>query len=503
MTKTSSADGPKGGRPQWLEIVILFAMALAAVAFAAGLYIQSGIALPSATIAGLALFLVMAASQTALTRAYRSTEAVRKVEHIESSMGGLSGDIERMGSIAARFDGLEQLIEKVTRLEKAVEKVDGLDAVGEIEEVNKKILSIERMSGDLERMDTRLEALKQQIQFEAEQRQDKIASELQVLETLVKQLAEKMTYEGKGAIRVKAPVVREDDAAPPAPAPAPAASSEPEPAPSAPAAGWDVEEVEAAEDMMIEMVRQSIEGNKVDLFLQPIVSLPERKVEAYEALTRLRGTANEMIMPKDYLPIAEEAGMMPLIDNVMLFRCVQVLRRLSERSSGRAVFCNISAHSLLDPEFFPEFVSFMERNSALAENLVFEFTQSMMKNCGPVELESLSALSSLGFRFCLDHVDDLNTDFDALNKKGFHYVKIDVDVFLNRMVEVGASIHAADMQAYLGRQGIELIIEKVENEESLSALIDYEVKMAQGFLFSEPRPVRPEIFVERAAASAA
>lgn len=510
MTRTSSTDGPAGQRPQWLETVILLAMALAAVAFGAGLYVQSGIALASATIAGLALFLVMAASQTALTRAYHSAEAVSKVQDIESSMGGLSGDIERMGSIAARFDNVDQLIEKVARLEKAVEKVDGIDTVGEIEEVTKKVLNIERMSGDLERMDTRFEALKQQIQFEAEQRQDKFASELQVLETLVKQLAEKMTYEGKGAVRVKAPVIRDEPLVRDEPlesAEAGAAADNPPEAPVAdaaePAGRWNADDLDAVQDFMVGEVRQSIEANKVDLYLQPIVSLPDRKVEAYEALTRLRGSTDEVIMPKDYLPIAEQAGMMPLIDNVMLFRCVQVLRRLSERSSGRAVFCNISAHSLLDPEFFPEFISFMDRNSGLSENLVFEFTQSMIENCGPIELESLGALASLGFRFSLDHVEDLAMDFDMLHEKGFRYVKIDADVFLNRMAEAGAPIHAADMQAYLGRHGIELIVEKVEDETSLSAMLEYHVTTAQGYLFSEPRPVRPEIFEDKAAASAA
>jgi cyclic-di-GMP phosphodiesterase TipF (flagellum assembly factor) len=504
MTKTSSADAPKGTRPQWLEIAILFAMALAAVAFTAGLHIQSGVALASSTIAGLALFLVMAASQTALTRAYRSADAVQKVEEFETSIGGLSSDIERMGGIAARFEGLDQLIEKVTRLEKAVEKVDGLDAMGEIEEVTKKVLSIERMSSDLERLDTRVEAIKQQIQFEAEERQDKISSELQMLETLVKQLAEKMTYEGRAPVRVKAPVLRDEPEPTGEAAPAPAQSAAPPPeAAQEEEAGWDADALERAEDFMIDMVRQSLEANKVDLYLQPIVSLPQRKVEAYEALTRLRGETDEVIMPKDYLPIAEQAGMMPLIDNVMLFRCVQVLRRLSERSSGRSVFCNISVHSLLDPEFFPEFISFMDRNSGLSKNLIFEFTQAMMNNCGALELESLNALSSLGFRFCLDHVHDLSTDFEALYGKGFRFVKIDADVFLNRMAEVGAPIHPADMRAYLDRYGIDLIIEKVEDENSLRQLLEHDVKTAQGFLFSEPRPVRPEIFDESDAASAA
>ena len=116
------------------------------------------------------------------------------------------------------------------------------------------------------------------------------------------------------------------------------------------------------------------------------MTLPQRNVRYYEALTRLRNESGNILMPKDYLHLAESAGIMSVVDNVMLYRSVQVLRRLEKRSSARGVFCNISAYSLLDPEFFPEFVLFMEQNQSLSESMYFEFSQSMIEHCSQVAI---------------------------------------------------------------------------------------------------------------------
>jgi cyclic-di-GMP phosphodiesterase TipF (flagellum assembly factor) len=254
---------------------------------------------------------------------------------------------------------------------------------------------------------------------------------------------------------------------------------------------------------MLDEVRQSIESNRIELFLQPIMTLPQRRVRYYEALTRLRNEAGDLLMPKDYLSLAESAGIMSVIDNVMLYRSVQVLRRLEKRSSARGVFCNISVHSLLDPEFFPEFVLFMEQNQTLSESMYFEFSQSMIEHCSPVEQESLAALAALGFRFSMDHVTNLDLDFQAMQDRGFRFIKIDADVLLHGMSEAKSQIHAADMRSYLERFDIQLIISKIEDERELANVLDYHVKLGQGFLFSEPRPVRPEIFGDSDAEAAA
>ncbi len=554
MAKTRLAKSSASGRHPLLTFMVYCAMAIVAVAFVVGLHVQSGIALMPSILLGVILLLVVGSCEFVIGRARRATELAGRVEHIEAALAEMLREsaqpapqeksasevqfVHHVNDLNMRLSTLERLAEEFAE---QTEADVGQQAAHDSHQAAAFTAEIQRLSVDLDRLDSRIEAVVGQMQSEGRDWQDRITSELKLLETLVKQMAERLSLEQHerrqqhlNAAAAK-PAPQEPEApVPPAPeippevpdvgiasrAPVedpmlmPEASSGPLEAPAAPetprtptaesepanlpmqeqVAVADSHPATGAEVTVLDVVRRSIEANRIDLYLQPIVTLPQRKVRYYEALTRLRDDGGELIMPSGYLRIAEQAGMMPLIDNIMLFRSVQVLRRLGERSSARGVFCNISVHSLVDAEFFPEFISFMEQNRSLADSLTFEFTQDMLKACGPIEQESLQALSSLGFHFSLDHVHDLDVDFRDLHERNFRFIKVESDVFLNRMSEAGARIHPADMRAYLERFGLELIVEKIEDERSLTNILDHDVALAQGYLFSEPRPVRPEVY---------
>lgn len=246
-------------------------------------------------------------------------------------------------------------------------------------------------------------------------------------------------------------------------------------------------------EVVIALVREAVEANRIELHLQPIVMLPQRKVRYYEALARLRTRDGEMIMPADFLGPAETGGLMARIDNAMLFRCVQAVRRLLGKNRDVGVFCNIAPETLADPEFFPQFTELADANRALAPALVFELAQPAYRAMGPIENESLAALADRGFRFSLDHVGDLRFEPRDLADRGFRFVKVPATQLLNRTAPAAADIHPADLAGLLARFGIDLIAETIERESTVVDLLDYDVKFGQGFLFAPPRPVRPEV----------
>ncbi|MDC7987732.1 EAL domain-containing protein, partial [Rhodoplanes sp. TEM] len=240
------------------------------------------------------------------------------------------------------------------------------------------------------------------------------------------------------------------------------------------------------------LVRDAIDGGRVDLLLQPIVMLPQRKVRYYEAVARLRTREGEVVMPADFLPVAEAGGLIARLDNAMLFRCVQIVRRLIGKNRDIGLFCNVSAATLVDPQFFPQFNEFADANRALAPSFVFEFRQDAYRSFGPLENESLAALTERGFRFSLDHVVDMRFEPRDLADRGFRFVKVPASLLLSRHA-AATDIHPADLAGLLGRYGIELIGERIETESTVVDLLDYDLKYGQGFLFSPPRPVRPEV----------
>ena len=150
-----------------------------------------------------------------------------------------------------------------------------------------------------------------------------------------------------------------------------------------PAAGRSSAQILAA-------VKNAIEANRIDIYLQPMVTLPQRKVRFYEAVTRLRDDNDEILTPDDFIGTAEAAGLMGRIDHMVMLRCVQVLRRLMVRNKEVGVFCNVAAATLSNPATFAQCLDFLEANRALAASFVLEFKQSTFRNLGPGRRPSTS-----------------------------------------------------------------------------------------------------------------
>ena len=257
------------------------------------------------------------------------------------------------------------------------------------------------------------------------------------------------------------------------------------------------------EEAFLALVRGAVDADRIELHLQPIVALPQRKVRFYEALTRLRDESGGPIHPSDYIPIAESRGLMAAIDEQILLKSVAILRRLSERSREVGVFLNLSSASLAHPGFFRDFLAFMEKNRDLADMLVLEFPQTSVRAMGPLEQEGMRALKDLGFRFSIDQVGDLKISFQNLADRGFRWAKISADRLLHRADELGTDIHPVDLTDYFRRFGMELIADHVEREAEVIDILDYGVRLGQGNLFAPPRPVKIDAAtVERASGSA-
>jgi len=239
-------------------------------------------------------------------------------------------------------------------------------------------------------------------------------------------------------------------------------------------------------------VKNAIEANRIDIYLQPMVTLPQRKVRFYEAVTRLRDDRDQILTADDFIGTAEAAGLMGRIDHMVMLRCVQVLRRLMVRNKEVGVFCNVAAATLGNPAIFAQCLDFLEANRALAASFVLEFKQSTFRNLGAVETEHLAALAQRGYRFSIDHVTDLRIEPRELADRGVRFIKVPATLLLDQRQTSASDIHPSDLSDLLGRFGIDLVAERIEGERAVVDLLDYDVRFGQGFLFAAPRPLRPE-----------
>lgn len=252
-----------------------------------------------------------------------------------------------------------------------------------------------------------------------------------------------------------------------------------------PIAGPGVPELDDA--TIVHLVREGIAKDRVDLVLQPVVSLPQRKRKFYEAYTRIRSEDGDVITPSQYIAIAEREGLVTALDNLMLFRCVQQLRNKHNKNRNIGFFCNVSPHTLADKKFFNDFVVFMTENSSLAQDLIFEFSHATIANQDDEISHQLGRLAALGFRFSLDQVNSLNLDYGALAEQHFKYIKIDAETMLREIPQPTTDIDLHDFKKALERQGIDLIVEKIETEDVLRDILDFHVDFGQGYLFGAPK----------------
>jgi cyclic-di-GMP phosphodiesterase TipF (flagellum assembly factor) len=255
---------------------------------------------------------------------------------------------------------------------------------------------------------------------------------------------------------------------------------------------------------LLDTVRGALAENRVDLYLQPIVSLPQRRTVFYESFSRLRDETGRVMMPSEYLAVAEPEGLVTSIDNLLLFRCVQIVRRLAKQDRKVGIFCNISIASLADETFFPQFLEMLADNRDLAGALIFELGQAAFDARGAVEARNMSKLAELGFRFSLDKVHDLDIDFHDLARSDVKFLKVSAPFLLEELLESDdglvlrsmPDLAAQDFASLTRRYGVDLIVEKVESERQIVDVLELDIAFGQGNLFGEPRAIRDAVLAE-------
>jgi cyclic-di-GMP phosphodiesterase TipF (flagellum assembly factor) len=256
----------------------------------------------------------------------------------------------------------------------------------------------------------------------------------------------------------------------------------------------------------MDLVREALLENRVELHLQPIVQLPQRKTAFYEGFTRLKDATGRLILPQEFIPAAEQAGLMSTIDNVLLFRCVQIVRKLMKQDRRIGIFCNFSPSALADESFFPQFLDFMRENRDLSGSVIFEIPQKAFDERTSVEARAIAKLVDLGFRFSIDKVTSAEIDLPDLERSGVRYIKIPARILAEQVLRGGVrprsaitrEIAASDIAAVFQRYGIDLIAERIESEDAVLDMLDMNVPYGQGHLFGAPRAIKDSLMEETA-----
>lgn len=238
------------------------------------------------------------------------------------------------------------------------------------------------------------------------------------------------------------------------------------------------------------VVSESLKAKRVEMFVQPVVSLPAQKTRFYELYARLKGAGDVAVPANDYMGYARKNNVMAQIDGLLLMRSLKVIQASAHVKKATPFFVNVSSATLSDAAFMGRLLAFLKdkKNKALRERLIFEMSQKNYQDLPPVMIELMRGLGQLGCAFSLDQVVDFDLDVALLVRHKVRSVKIAAPLLIK---EVGTYHGLTAMQKFVRRvegNGISVIVDKVETKGQMRALKELGLSYGQGHLFGRPAP---------------
>jgi EAL domain-containing protein (putative c-di-GMP-specific phosphodiesterase class I) len=237
-------------------------------------------------------------------------------------------------------------------------------------------------------------------------------------------------------------------------------------------------------------LRLAIARGQFQLHFQPQIDRSGRIVGA-EALLRWAHPQRGMVAPGDFIPLAEETGLILPIGRWVIEAAAERIHAWSASPSTRTLHLaiNVSAHQFRQPEFADEVVQILANARADPGRLKIELTESVVINDIGDTLKKMLALRALGVGFALDDFGTGNSSLSYLSRLPLDQLKIDRSFVLNLPGDRSDAIIAQTIITMAGSLGLDVIAEGVETNEQHAFLDRHGCDAYQGYLFSRPLPL--------------
>ena len=235
-------------------------------------------------------------------------------------------------------------------------------------------------------------------------------------------------------------------------------------------------------------LRGAIDRKEFEVWLQPIVQLADGAPCGFEALVRWAHPTEGILYPGDFVPIAEESGLIDEIGDMVLRRAVTEASP-TLKANGWYVSVNVSTRQLESTQLLATTQELLRATGLPAEQLVLEITESAVMSDPETALIRLERLSRLGVRIALDDFGTGYSSLGVLSKFPFKVLKVD-RTFVRALHEDAASATAL-LSAIdeIGRAlDLTIVAEGIETDEERTSLLALGYAYGQGFLFSRAIP---------------
>ncbi|WP_331000649.1 putative bifunctional diguanylate cyclase/phosphodiesterase [Nostoc sp. NZL] len=236
-------------------------------------------------------------------------------------------------------------------------------------------------------------------------------------------------------------------------------------------------------------LRRAIERFEFRLFYQPIVSLTSGSIIGFEALLRWQHPERGLLNPTDFIPLAQETGLIVKIGNWVLHEACRQMQawRVHYRSNSlKKISVNLSVKQFSQPDLIEQIGQILHSTGLDACCLALEITESVIVENGDVATTTLSQLRNMGIELSIDDFGTGYSSLGCLHSFPISVLKIDRS-FINPIAANSRNLEIIEIIVTLAHKlGMDVIAEGVETKQQLTFLRNLRCEYVQGYFFSPP-----------------
>lgn len=243
------------------------------------------------------------------------------------------------------------------------------------------------------------------------------------------------------------------------------------------------------------LMSRAIEGDRIEVFYQPIYNTTKKEFSCAEALVRMRDENGELIPPGMFIPLAESNGMIVKIGEIVFEKTCKFITDNELYKLGLDyIEVNLSVVQCAQPDLADRFIEIMDKYKVNPKNINLEITESASMAAKKNLLDNMQKLIDYGVHFSLDDFGTGQSNLNYIVEMPVDIVKFDKDMTNAYFVNDKAKhVMTAAMNMIKGME-LEIVSEGIETKEQLNKMKDLGIDYIQGFYFS--KPLAPEEYIQ-------
>jgi len=232
----------------------------------------------------------------------------------------------------------------------------------------------------------------------------------------------------------------------------------------------------------------NLDDEHVLCFAQPIYNVEHKSFRTAEALMRLQ-LDGKMIFPDKFIPAAEQTNCIHALTRIILNKVCKKIAELSDEYDFDAITVNCSTIELSDPDLPEDLLGIIRANGIDSSKICLELTESAMFEDYTVFMTNITKLRAAGVQF---YLDDFGTGYSNLERVltcPFKTIKFDKSLLYKSMKDAVVRDLLVSMVEIFKKQGFQLLIEGVEDEQQSAYSIEKGFQYIQGYRYSKPLPI--------------